>query len=101
LEEHINRFYSSCEKIGLPLKYSKSEIKRVCTELVEKNKEHNAIIYYQVRPDPIGVGNEFSLDFSLNISFHSVFWFVKSYRQHLERMINEVTSFHQRYLQQF
>jgi branched-subunit amino acid aminotransferase/4-amino-4-deoxychorismate lyase len=52
LEEHINRFYSSCEKIGLSLTYSKDEIKRVCSELVEKNKEHNAIIYYQVEQDP-------------------------------------------------
>jgi branched-subunit amino acid aminotransferase/4-amino-4-deoxychorismate lyase len=48
LDEHINRFYSSCEKIGLSLKQNKDEIKRVSFELVNLNKEQNAIIYYQV-----------------------------------------------------
>lgn len=47
LDEHINRFYSSCEKIGLSLKQNKDEIKRVSFELVNLNKEQNAIIYYQ------------------------------------------------------
>jgi D-alanine transaminase len=48
LDEHMERFYSSCEKIGLCLPHSKDELKHVSDELVKRNKEYNAIIYYQV-----------------------------------------------------
>lgn len=47
-KEHIDRLFSSAEKIQLNLKMTRTEIDGLCERLVEKNKIEHGYIYIQV-----------------------------------------------------
>lgn len=48
LDEHIDRFFSSADKIEMRVPYSKNEIKELITELLEESKVKTGKIYMQL-----------------------------------------------------
>lgn len=48
MEEHVDRFYSSAEKIGITIPYTKDKLFTLLHELVEANEINTGHIYFQI-----------------------------------------------------
>jgi D-alanine transaminase len=48
VEEHIDRFYRSAEMLEIPITYTKSEMKQLLQEMVNKVDSHEQFLYWQV-----------------------------------------------------
>lgn len=46
--EHLDRFYSSAEKIKINIPFQKAELQSMLAKLIEENKVHNGSIYMQI-----------------------------------------------------
>lgn len=48
LEEHVERFYASAEKIRITIPYTKDKLYMLLNELVEKNELNTGHVYFQI-----------------------------------------------------
>ena len=48
IDEHIDRFYKSCELLNIPFNMDKSELKAIIGDMVKKEDSKSQLIYWQV-----------------------------------------------------